>query len=90
MLKLLIADDEINEINALASFFGEYYKDRIEVVAQCRNGKEAIENGLQLKPDIAILDIQMPVNDGLSVARRLHEDDSRIIIIMLTAYSLFN
>ncbi len=89
-MTLLLADDELNELNALSRFFKENYADSIVVVATCHNGLEAVEKGIELKPDIAILDIQMPVHDGLEVARVLREKDPGIAIVMLTAYSLFD
>lgn len=89
MLKLIIAEDEVMELNSLVMFFNEYYSDSIEIVAQCKNGKEAVEAGLSLLPDIAVLDIQMPVKNGLEVAKELHDNDPGIAIVILTAHSLF-
>ncbi|MEM1072120.1 MAG: response regulator [Planctomycetota bacterium] len=52
-----------------------------------RDGREALEKVAQRRPDLIILDVMIPVHDGLTVARQLRRDDqtSTIPIIMLTA-----
>jgi AmiR/NasT family two-component response regulator len=56
-----------------------------EVVAQARDGEEAVELARQYEPDIAIMDMKMPKLDGIEAARQIIEERP-IPIVMLTAY----
>ncbi len=55
------------------------------VVGQCGDGAEAVELCRELSPDIALLDISMPVLDGLEAARQISAD-GKSAVVMLTAY----
>ena len=57
-LKTIIVDDEPLALRLLAAKLNKV--DSVEVVAQCVNGREAIEKILELAPDLVVLDIQMP------------------------------
>lgn len=80
---ILIADDD-PDILALVSFRLE--RAGYEVV-QARNGEEAVQVALARRPDLAVLDVMMPLIDGYEATRRLrqHEETSRMPIILLTA-----
>ncbi|MBN1448705.1 MAG: response regulator transcription factor [Bacteroidetes bacterium] len=57
------------------------------------DGEEALREVRSRKPDVLLLDIEMPILDGLEVARQLHEEDSRVAILVLTMHqedSVFN
>ncbi len=57
-----------------------------EVVGQASNGEQAVEMATELRPDLAIMDIKMPVLDGISAAERIGE--AKICpVVMLTAFS---
>lgn len=89
MLRVLIAEDEMSELDWLTNHIDTYYGDRLEVVASVSNGKDALEKGLEINPDVAFLDIQMPVKTGLEVAKELKKHDRHISIVFLTAHSNF-
>lgn len=89
MIKVLLAEDEISELEWFSSFLEEAYGEYVEIVACCSNGKDALEKGLALKPDAAFLDIQMPLMTGIDVAKALKENDRYINIVFLTAHSNF-
>jgi response regulator NasT len=55
-----------------------------EVVGQASNGQEAIDLAKELKPDLAILDVKMPILDGISAASKIIEISP---VLMLTAFS---
>ena len=82
-LKLLYIEDDrdIQEIylNLLQEHIGEVY---------CANdGEEGYEKYLEIKPDIILLDINMPKIDGLTLATKIREIDKEVKIIITTSYS---
>ena len=69
MIRVPLADDEDMIRTALASLLR--LEDDLEVIAECSNGTAAVEEALRLKPDICLLDLEMPGLDGVEVAERL-------------------
>ncbi|OCT12227.1 two-component system response regulator [Paenibacillus pectinilyticus] len=87
-MNLLIVEDEIRLRNALANNI-QWDKHGIEVVGQAGNGLEALRIMDIKKPDIILLDLQMPEMDGLTLARRLRESDPLLKIIVLSGHDDF-
>ena len=90
MHTLLIVDDEEIEREGMAQFIPwDTYK--MKVVGTARNGAEGLEKIAKYKPDLAIVDIKMPVMNGIVMCRKLKEDlrTSHIPIILLTVKGLF-
>jgi DNA-binding NarL/FixJ family response regulator len=58
----------------------------VEVVGQARDGQSALQQIYSLKPDIVILDIQMPEIDGIQVLKKIKERQPETTVIMLTNY----
>ncbi len=58
----------------------------IEVIGEASDGLEALHTVEELQPDVLLLDIEMPVMDGIEVARRLREADLGVRILILSAY----
>jgi DNA-binding NarL/FixJ family response regulator len=58
----------------------------IEVVGEATSGQEAVEKGLALKPDLVLMDLQMPNGGGLEATRRFTESDSHIHILVVTLF----
>lgn len=58
----------------------------IEVVGEASDGLEALESVKELQPDVLLLDIEMPIMDGIEVARRLQEQNIKVRILVLSAY----
>lgn len=58
----------------------------IKVVGEAANGQEAIEKTLSLKPDIVLMDVGMPVMDGIEAVKNIKEQKSAAGIIMLTSH----
>lgn len=69
MIRVLLADDEAMIRSALAALLR--LEDDIEVVAECADGLQAVAMAEKLKPDICLLDLEMPGLDGVEVAERL-------------------
>jgi len=57
-----------------------------DMIAFAADGQQAIESALQLKPDIVVLDISMPVLNGLQVASHLHDQGCPAKLIFLTVH----
>jgi two-component system response regulator DesR len=70
MIRLLLADDEHLIRTALAALLG--MEDDLDVIAQAASGPEAVAMARLHHPDVAVLDLQMPGLDGITVAEQLH------------------
>ena len=79
--RILIAEDETLIRMDLVEMLSE---SGYEVVGQASNGQEAIDLARELKPDLAILDVKMPILDGISAATQIIEFSP---VLMLTAFS---
>jgi DNA-binding NarL/FixJ family response regulator len=84
IIRVLLADDHV-VVRAGIRQFLEQTSD-IQVVAEASNGKEACELIEQFKPDVAVLDIQMPLMSGIEVTRWVRSNHLSIGILVLTAY----
>ncbi len=89
VFKLMIAEDEAIERKALNFLLKKYYKDKIEVICQCQNGRETVSNALRYRPNIILLDINMPIMGGLEAAEEIKKHLKDVEIIILTAFSYF-
>lgn len=84
-MKIIVVDDEQPARERLSRLIGEL--EGYEVIGEAANGREAIELYTTLKPEIVLLDIRMPVMDGLEAAQHLTTDETPPAIIFTTAYS---
>jgi len=81
--RVLVAEDEAIIRLDLAEMLGEA---GYEVVGQAGDGEQAVAMALELKPDIVIMDVKMPVMDGITAAEQIGKE--RICpVVMLTAFS---
>lgn len=85
MCKVLIANDEYLEREALKMIINNEVEGTIEII-EAINGKEALELNSFVNPDILILDIKMPLINGLEVAEKIRTYDKDKIIIIITSY----
>ncbi|MBK1786299.1 response regulator transcription factor [Prauserella cavernicola] len=72
MIRIVLADDEDLIRGALAALLG--LEDDIEVVGQASDGRTAVELARAHRPDLAVLDLEMPGWDGLAAAKQLSEN----------------
>ncbi len=82
--RVVIADDDVIirlDIREALQFQG------YEVVGEASDGIDAVERCSSLKPDVILLDVKMPVMDGLTAAKLIAGGENRIAVIMMTAYN---
>lgn len=84
MIRLLIADDQSLVRGALAALLS--LEDDFEVVAEVGRGDEVVDAALAEKPDVALLDIEMPGIDGISAAAALRSELPSCKVIVVTTF----
>ena len=82
-ITVLLADDHAVLRAGLKTLFNA--QPDIEVVAEATNGEETIRKSLELVPDIVLMDISMPVMDGIEASTRLKANGSNAKILVLSA-----
>ena len=84
-MRLLVVDDDALVAQSLATILSA--EPDVDVVGLGGSGPEAVERYRELRPDILLMDIQMPGGDGLSAAERILARDGRARIVFLTTFS---
>ncbi len=84
-IRLLIVDDQVLFLESLSTFLRNYADD-IEVVGLAKNGREAVDMAATLHPDIVLMDVHMPMMDGVEATRRLIEARPGVRILILSTY----
>ncbi len=85
MIRVLIAEDQTMVLGALAALLA--LEGDIEVVAQARDGREALKLTLEHQPDVLLTDIEMPKVSGLELAAKLKRRGSAAKVIILTTFA---
>ena len=78
--RLLLADDHALFSEALRS----YLEKNFEVIGQVPDGRALLDEAARLKPDLVIVDVGMPVLNGLDAARRIKENNPKVKFVFLT------
>lgn len=87
-VKTIIVDDEPLARKGLSVRLAAF--EEVELLQECKNGNEAVEAILRLRPDLVFLDIQMPGLNGFQVIHRLEQSiDTLPLIIFVTAYDTY-
>lgn len=83
-IQILLAED--HELARYGLVLTLESKEGIKVIGEAENGKQAIEMAQSLKPDVILMDIGMPVMDGITATRELKQSNPDIKIVMLTSH----
>lgn len=83
IIRLLIVDDHPLVLDGITACLEA--NDNIQVIGQARNGLEAIEKAKQLTPDLVLMDISMPIMDGLEATKQLRQQqlDCQVLILSM-------
>ncbi len=84
-LRILIADDHDVVRQGLRVLF-EAEPGKYEVTAEARTGREAVEQAIQLKPDVVILDVSMPEMNGIEATRQIRAAAPKVEVLILTMH----
>jgi DNA-binding NarL/FixJ family response regulator len=85
-VRVVIADDQAMVRAGFAALLDA--QDGIEVVGQAENGERAVEECARAEPDVVLMDVRMPVLDGLEATRRILAGPTGVRVIMLTTFDL--
>ena len=83
-VRVLLVDDQALFREALATLLA--VRDDVEVVGEAGDGDEALRQAADLAPDVVLMDLRMPVLDGIAATRRLHVEQPAVRVIALTTF----
>lgn len=79
MIKIIIADDHPAVRNAWSIFLSA--QENIQILAECKNGRDAIKKAAELSPDIVLMDINMPDISGIDATKEIVTQSPKIKVI---------
>jgi DNA-binding NarL/FixJ family response regulator len=85
MIRLLIADDHAVVRTGLAQLAATF--EDVELVGAAANGEEAVALCAERRPDVVLVDLEMPVLDGIEATRRIAEAQPEVAVVVLTSFS---
>jgi DNA-binding NarL/FixJ family response regulator len=84
MIRLLLVDDQVIYREGLSELIS--LEEDIEVVGEGKNGEEAISLAEKLQPDVILMDVRMPICDGVTATKKIHQRFPWIRIMVLTTF----
>ena len=82
-LRILVVDDQLLYAEAISVLLG--LQDGLEVVGIAGDGREGIEQAFALRPDVVLMDIEMPRLDGISATRWIRKNLTGTRVLVMTA-----
>src|SRR5215216_3447577 len=82
--RILIADDHALVREGLRTMLSG--EEGIEVIAEANDGRQALDTCRELKPDLVLMDVRMPVMDGLEATRKIKQEMPRTSVMMVTMH----
>jgi DNA-binding NarL/FixJ family response regulator len=83
-IKVVIADDQVSTRRALSAVLD--FEPRIVIVGEAGNGNEAVKLASEIQPDLVLMDVQMPLMDGLTATQKIKTSWPKIKIIVYTMF----
>ena len=84
-IKVLLADDHPVFLSGLKSILVK--EEQLEVIGEVNTGEDAVREALNKQPDIVIMDVNMPILDGIEATKKINQSCPSIKILILTMYS---
>lgn len=84
MIKILICDDQSLFREALRTLLSSFVE--LNVIGEAANGEEALRQAVSLSPDVILMDLRMPIMDGVEATRRITQLGKGIKVIVLTTF----
>jgi DNA-binding NarL/FixJ family response regulator len=85
VIRVVIADDHAVVRTGLAQLVATF--DGVELVGAAANGEEAVALSGEREPDVVLMDLEMPVLDGIEATRRIREAHPDVAVVVLTSFS---
>src|SRR5436190_15765902 len=82
-MRIVVVDDHDSVRKILAAILTEY---GLDVIAVCANGREGVQVCGELEPDAVVMDVRMPVLDGIAATREIKKVSPKTRVVLLTAY----
>lgn len=86
VIRALIVDDDARFRRRLKQFLASV--PFVDVIGEAATGQEAVAAGLELKPDLVLMDVRMPGMNGVNATRRLKDELPQTKVIVLSVYDL--
>ncbi len=83
-VRVLVVDDQALFREALVTLLGA--RPEVEVVGEAGDGQQALERAAELQPDVVLMDLHMPVLDGIGATRRLRVEQPGVRVLALTTF----
>ena len=85
MISIIIADDQRLLREGLQTILQS--EDELDIVGICENGLEALQKAKEQRPDVVLMDIKMPIMDGIESMKRIKREVPGTVVLMLTTFA---
>src|SRR5215207_1957910 len=84
MIRVALVDDQAMIRAGLARILSP--EDGFDVIAECADGRQAVQQLPALRPDVVLMDVRMPALDGIAATAQLRAADDRLVVLVLTTF----